>query len=270
MSDRPLIRPEKRTLAFLVPGLVALWLGQHVVPDRARAADVHVFAAASLVNPLEEIAAAFADRSGVRVSISYQSSGILARQIERGAPARIFVSANRAWIDHLVLRGHLRAGGIAVFARNDLVVVTGRGSALPGGLTVSRALSEHLGRGPLAIGDPGHVPAGQYARAALSRLGLWRNVVGRTAQASNVREALAYVERGAAPLGIVYASDVRASERVRVVAVFPPGSHPPITYWAGRITGPAMRPEARDVFAFLLSSTASDILARHGFRVPGG
>ena len=270
MSDRPLHRLKKRALSFCLPGLAALWTGAGAAPDRAWAADVHVFAAASLVNVLGETAADFGDRSGTRVSVSYQSSGILARQIERGAPAQIFVSANRAWIDRLVSRGYLNPGETGIFAHNELVLVTNLKSKLPGRLTVSEALSSHLGSGPLAIGDPGHVPAGQYARTALTRLGLWASVVGRTAQASNVREALAYVERGAAPLGIVYASDARASERVRVAAAFPPGSHPPIAYWAGRVAGPAARPEGRDFLAFLFSPAAGAILARHGFRAPGG
>ncbi len=247
-----------------------LWLGLVAVPDRARAADVLVFAAASLINGLEEISADFSDQYGIKVSVSYQSSGILARQIARGAPAQVFVSANKAWIDYLVSRGYLRSGEIGVFARNRLVLVTNRESEFPAGLSLSEALTRHLGRGPLAIGNPGHVPAGEYARTALVQLGLWDGVLRRTAQASNVREALAYIERGAAPLGIVYASDSTASERVRIVAAFPPGSHPAIAYWAGLVAGPAARREGRDFFAFLFSPVSGSILARHGFQAPGG
>lgn len=121
----------------------------------------------------------------------------------------------------------------------------------------------------MAIGDPGHVPAGQYAKAALIRLGLWDRLRHQSARANNVREALAFVERGAARLGIVYASDARASKRVRVVATFPPESHPPIVYRAGLVTDVAGAP-ARAFFAYLFSRESATILARHGFRAPPG
>ncbi len=249
---------------------MAAWLGLAGAPARAAAADVLVFSAASLINGLEEISETCYEKHGISISVSYLSSGILARQIERGAPAQLFVSANRAWIDHLLSRGLLDSRNVRVLALNRLVLITNRESHLPAPLSVREALDRHLGRGPLTIGNPAHVPAGQYARSALRRLGLWDGVLGRTAQASNVREALAYVERGAAPLGIVYASDARASRRVRIVAPFPAGTHPEIAYWAGLVAGPALTPAGRAFFAFLFSPATRSILARHGFRAPGG
>ena len=204
--------------------------------------------------------------------MSYQSSGVLARQIEYGAPAAVFISAHKAWIERLVTGRLLRSRDIRVLAHNRLVLITNRESGLAIKLTLLEALTGHLGRFPLAIGDPGHVPAGQYAKAALSRLGLWDRLRRRSARANNVREALAFVERGATPLGIVYASDARASARVRVVAAFPPGSHPPIVYRAGLLahTAGTVGASARAFFAHLLSRESASILVRHGFRAPSG
>lgn len=231
------------------------------------AAATTVFAAASLAAPIEEISRRYRERTGARVVASYQSSGILARQIAHGAPADVFVSADEAWIGRLAADGHLRRSGTRAFAGNRLVLAAPTGAALPAGVTLAEALTARLGSGPLAIGDPDHVPAGAYAKAALAALGLWEGLRRKCARAANARAALALVERGAAPFGIVYATDARASARVRVAAAVPETAHPPVVYWAGMLPGGREGP-ARAYFSHLFSAEASAILRRHGFSPP--
>ena len=231
------------------------------------AAGTTVFAAASLAAPIEEISRRYRERTGARVVASYQSSGILARQIAHGAPADVFVSADEAWIGRLAADGHLRRSETRAFAGNRLVLAAPAGAALPAGVTLAEALTARLGSGPLAIGDPDHVPAGAYAKAALAALGLWEGLRRKCARAANARAALALVERGAAPFGIVYATDARASARVRVAAAVPETAHPPVVYWAGMLPGARGGP-ARAYFSHLFSAEASAILRRHGFSPP--
>ena len=178
-------------------------------------------------------------------------------------------SADRAWIDYLIAGGHLNEMDIGALAQNQLVLVAQRDAPMRDGLTGAQALAELLGPGPLVIGDPGHVPAGRYAKGALNHLKQWTPVARRTAFASNVRQALAFVERGAAPLGVVYASDAIASKRVKIVTLVPPNSHAPIVYWAALLSGRNASPASRAFHAFLFSSKSIAILARHGFRAVG-
>lgn len=226
-----------------------------------------VLAAASMQEALNDAADAYSRSGRSRPVLSFAASSALARQIASGAPADLFVSADEPWMDDVQRRGLIAAGTRANIAGNRLVLIAPRDSrirlALRPGVDVARA----LGDGRLAMADPDAVPAGKYGRAALTKLGAWRGVEGRVARAENVRAALALVERGAAPLGIVYATDARASQAVRVVAIFPAASHPPIRYPVARLKN-SRNVDGERFRRFLMSRQGQAILARHGFSRP--
>ena len=226
-------------------------------------AQLLVFAAASLSEALDEVGRAFTTRTGVRVNTSYAASSVLAKQIEAGAPADAFFSADLAWVDYLDERGLLKRGSRRDVLGNSLVLIAPADSPLRLSIAPGFDLTAALGEGRLATADPDSVPAGKYARAALTTLGVWQSVSDRLVRGENVRAALAYVARGEAPLGIVYQTDAQAEKRVRVVGVFPEDSHPPITY-ALALTVRA-RPEAARFADFLASETARQIFTRYGF-----
>lgn len=228
-------------------------------PSRAAEA-VTVFAAASLANVLPAIVGA----AGLPpVRFSFAASSTLARQIEQGAPAHLFVSADEAWMDHLQQRGLVQAATRRVVAGNRLVVVRpGLGAALPDESTA--ALRAALAGGRIATGDPAHVPVGRYAEAALRSLGLWTEVGPRLVRADNVRSALAFVERGEAAAGIVYASDATVTDKVHVAARFPQSSHAPIRYPAALLTGAGTA--AAQVLEALGTPTARVLWRRAGFE----
>jgi molybdate transport system substrate-binding protein len=241
-------------------------------PARAQAGPpALVFAAASLKEALD---AAFAARSaggGGRPAVSYAGSPALARQIEQGAPADLFVSADVAWMDHLEARGLLAPGSRAPLLTNALVLVAPAAAARAAGpvprLAPGVDLAPALGDGRLAVADVATVPAGRYAKAALESLGAWRTVAGRLAATENVRAALALVARGEAPLGIVYATDARAEPRVRIVGAFPASAHPPIVYPIARLVR-SRSPDAGPLLDWLRSAQAGAVFAAHGFGVP--
>lgn len=240
-------------LALLLSACCAL-------PARAQERVV-VFAAASLKNALDDAVAAY---HGPRPVVSYAASSTLARQIERGAPASIFISADRDWMDYLDKRGLLVAGTRGDLLGNRLVLIAPATSPLRAKLGPGMPLASWLGKdGRLALADPDHVPAGKYAKAALQSLGVWDAVRGHIAAAQNVRAALALVARGEAPLGVVYATDARDEPKVRVIGTFDASSHPPIVYPAALVSGaPAT---AADLLAFLRGTRASGAFAKHGF-----
>lgn len=222
-------------------------------------ADVLVFAAASLKEPLDRITAPL---EGVRVS--YGGSGALARQISLGAPADVVLLANADWMELLEDAGHLMPGTQQDFASNRLVLI---GPEEKADIPLSpEALRAAVGQGRLALGLTEAVPAGIYARAALVDLGLWDSVKGQLAEVDSVRSALGLVARGQAPLGVVYASDARLTDRLRALATFPADSHPPIRYTAA-LTARA-GPEAAAVLAALSSSAGLMALAEAGFLPP--
>ncbi len=224
-----------------------------------------VLAASSLQEAMTAAADAWARTGHARPVVSFAASSALARQALAGARAELFVSADAEWMDAVAAKGLLRAGTRADFVSNRLVLVAPL-SAPTRAVRLGRGgtLSAVLGRGRLAMADPAAVPAGKYGQAALERLGDWPAVSTRIARAENVRAALALVERGAAPLGVVYATDARASRRVRVVAVFPAASHPPIRYPLA-ILQASRHPDAAGFRAFLLSPRGRAIFARFGF-----
>jgi molybdate transport system substrate-binding protein len=233
----------------------------------AAPAPLVVLAAASLQESMTAAADAWTGAGHPRPVISFAASSALARQIEAGAPGDLFVSADEEWMDALAAKNLLAPGTRADLLGNRLVVVepAGRHSRIP---TSRAGLARVLGAGALAMADPDSVPAGKYGKAALEKLGAWNAVAPRVVRAENVRAALALVERGAAPFGIVYLTDARASPKVRVAGVFPRGSHPPITYPIARLARSA-NPEGEGFRRFLLSGRGKAIFARFGFSAPG-
>ncbi len=215
-----------------------------VLAAPTRADDVVVFAAASLKTALDQVAADFTEASGHRVAVSYAGSSQLARQILLGAPAGLFLSANTAWMDALEAEGRLAPGTRTDLLGNRLVLIAHDDTRGAVDLSDPADLPARLGSGHLAMALVEAVPAGIYGKAALQKLGIWPGVEAKVAESDNVRAALALVATGAAPLGIVYASDAVAEPRVHVVATFPEGSHPPIVYPVAAISdrdGPVPR-----------------------------
>ena len=225
-----------------------------------------VFAAASLGDALSQVDADFTARTGIEVKASFAASALLARQIEAGAPADVFFSADEEWMDYLEQRALLRGGSRRDLLGNALVLVAPRGSAVQLHIAPGFNLAAALGDGRLAMADPDSVPAGRYARAALTKLGVWPQISAKLVAAENVRAALEYVARGEAPLGIVYRTDAQAEPRVRTVDLFPADSHPPITYPVALTAGAS--PFAARYAAFLASEEASAIFKRSGFVLP--
>ena len=222
-----------------------------------------VFAAASLTDALAEADRVFSAETHIAVKTSYAASSVLAKQIEAGAHADVFLSADREWMDYLEKRGLLRPGTRHDVLGNALVLIAPADSAVQLKIAPGFALVAALGGARLASADPDSVPAGLYARAALTKLGVWDEVAPHLARAENVRAALAYVSRGETPLGIVYQTDALADKHVRVVDVFPADSHPPIVYPAAITT--VGRPGAARYLDFLRSEEARQIFTRYGF-----
>jgi molybdate transport system substrate-binding protein len=229
----------------------------------AAAQTVVVFAAASLRNALDEIVTGW---SGGTATVSYAASSALARQIEQGAPADLFISADVPWMDYLAERRLLREGTRRDLLGNSIVLIAAGRAAPLGEVAPDTDLAAMLKGGRLAMANVEAVPAGRYGKAALETLGLWAGVSGSVAQAENVRAALALVARGEAPLGIVYATDAAAETSVSVVGTFPAASHPPIVYPAAVLSG-STNPAAAAFGEHLASADARTIFERHGFTV---
>lgn len=244
---RPVLLASALTLAAL-PG----WAG-----------DVTVFAAASLKNALDEVAAEFAQRTGNTAAISYAGSNALARQIIEGAPADIFISASTDWMDEVEKAGLTRQRGDLL--GNTLVLIAHGTDAEAVPISSDTDLAGMLNGGKLAMALVDAVPAGQYGKTALENLGLWDGVQADVAQSDNVRAALALVAAGEAPLGIVYATDAAAEDNVTVVGTFPPDSHPAIAYSAALLTG--TDGAGRAFYDALSGDPARAIFETHGFVV---
>jgi molybdate transport system substrate-binding protein len=232
----------------------------------AAAKDLLVFAAASLSNPLKQIAETYAKTAKHRIRLSFASSSTLARQISKGAPADIYISANEKWMDFLAESIPEIAASRREVISNRLVMIAPKGSLQPVKSLDGKRLDQILGNGRLAIGDPDHVPAGIYAVEALQALKLWQVAKSKLARLNNVRAALALVERGATPAGIVYQSDAFKNKNVEVLYKFPASSHRRISYWAARVN----KRHDHDVeyfFKTLFTQLAKDVFKRHGFLV---
>jgi molybdate transport system substrate-binding protein len=258
---------KRATIRTLLAGLCLAICGLGTA-GAAQAAEqtppILVFDAASLTDVLEDLGRSFTEKSHVTVRSAPAASSALAKQIEAGAAADVFFSADLEWMDYLDQRKLLRPGSRHDVVRNRLVLIAPAGSNVSVKIAPGFDLLKALGEGKLATGDPDSVPVGKYAQAALERLGVWNGVAPRIVRAENVRSALAFVARGEAPLGIVYRTDALADKRVRIVDEFPEDSHPPIVYPIALTTraGPA----AQRFLDFVTSDTAKPIFRQYGFQ----
>jgi len=256
-----LTRRSLAGLAFalaLLPPLAAL---------PAQAEDVTVFAAASLKNALDDVAAAYKAETGKAVVISYAGSNALAKQIEEGAPADIFFSADLAWMDYVEERNLIQKDTRQTLLGNEIVLVAPADSTAAITLAPETDLAALLGAdGRLAMANVDSVPAGKYGKAALEYLKIWPSVADRVVQAENVRAALVFVATGEAPLGIVYQTDANSEPKVRTIASFPADSHPPIVYPVA-MTAASKNPDARAFFDYLRSDKAKPAYEKQGFTI---
>ncbi|MEX0307900.1 MAG: molybdate ABC transporter substrate-binding protein [Ruegeria sp.] len=232
-----------------------------------RAEGVLVFAAASLKTALDAIAPGFEAETGHEVTVSYAASSVLARQIQAGAPAELFISANADWMDVLQSEGLIERASRVDLLGNGLVLIGAPGSVSTE-IAAGFDMTSWLDGGYLAMALVDAVPAGIYGKAALQGLGLWNDVQGQVAQTDNVRAALALVAAGAAPLGIVYRSDAKAEERVGVVGAIPAEFHPPIIYPAALTL--SATPGAQAFLTYLQGDKAQAEFLRQGFSLPEG
>jgi molybdate transport system substrate-binding protein len=241
------------------------------VPARAAGSEDQaplVYAAASLTEVLQQIGADFSRAGQQHVKFSFASTATLARQIEAGAPADLFISADQEWMDYLAARNSIRVDSRVDLLGNSLVLIAPADARATHVEFTVAAFAAALGDGGrIALADPASVPAGRYAKAALVKLGLWDRYSSRTVAADNVRAALQFVARGEAPLGIVYATDAYADRRVRVVAKFAADSHPPIMYPAALTTRAV--PAAAQFLEYLSGPQARARFEAAGFRVLG-
>ena len=238
-----------------------------LAPAAAQQRGPLLLAAASMQEAMTAAADAWAARGHPRPVLSFAGSSALARQIRAGAPADLFVSADEDWMDDVEKAGLVMRGTRANLAGNRLVLVRPANTRLSLRIGRNMPIARALGDGRLAMANPDSVPAGKYGKAALTALGVWPSVAPKVARADNVRAALALVERGATPLGIVYATDARAGNGVAIVGAFPESSHAPIRYPLARLTASRHR-DAEGFRRFLLSSAGRSILKRYGFSAP--
>jgi molybdate transport system substrate-binding protein len=258
--------------SFLAAGLLVLfsWLapaaGAQAAGAQANGTDdrtITVFGASSLTNALQDLGDTFTKSTSITVKFSFAASSALARQIENGAPADVFFSADVDWMDYLQTRNLIQTKSRRDIVGNRLVLIAPLGSNIKLKIEPHFPLATALGNGRLATGDPDSVPVGRYAQAALTQLGVWKDVADRVVRAENVRSALAFVDRGEAPLGIVYETDALIDRNVRVVDVFPATSHPPIVYPIA-LTSNAQAAAAKFV-TFLESPAADAVFKAYGF-----
>lgn len=255
----------RRLIALIAAAALAIPLSL----GGAFAADVTVFAAASLKNALDDAVAAYHAKTGKEIAVSYAASSALAKQIEAGAPADLFASADLDWMDYLAKKDLIQPASRVTLLGNTLVLVAPKDSTAAIEINPGFALAEALGTdGKLAMGTVASVPAGKYGKAALEKLGVWAAVEPHVAQADNVRAALAFVAKGEAPFGIVYGTDAHAEPAVRVVGVFPEDSHPPIVYPLA-LTKSGTGADAKAFLEFLLSPEAKAAFEAQGFAVLG-
>ncbi|HYB08623.1 MAG TPA: molybdate ABC transporter substrate-binding protein [Alphaproteobacteria bacterium] len=239
--------------------------GAGFTPVMAQDRSVLVFAAASLKDALDDINVQFGRETGKPAVISYAASSTLARQIEAGAPADIFISADLDWMDYLEKRKLIQTESRKALLGNRLVLIVPKDSAAGAvEITPGFPLANLLGDGKLAMADTNAVPAGKYGRAALDSLGVWSSVERKIAQAENVRAALALVARGEAPYGIVYQTDAAAEREVKIAGIFPENTHPPIVYPIALVAG-SSNPNAAAFLAYVESAKARALFEKQGF-----
>ena len=251
-------------LAALLGGLAVLMLAGTMV---SRAEDkVTVFAAASLKNALDAVNAACEAEVGEQATVSYAASSALAKQIEQGAPADVFMSADLDWMKYLADKNLIKADTQTRLLGNSIVLVAPADSSVTADIAPNFDLAGLLGDGKLAMANIDSVPAGKYGKASLEAMGVWPSVEGKVAQAENVRAALALVSTGEAPLGIVYKTDAAADPKVKVVASFPEDTHPPIVYPVAQ-TADSKDAETPAFLKCLQSAKAKELFEAQGFTV---
>jgi molybdate transport system substrate-binding protein len=243
---------------------IAAVFAASLMATAAHAAPVTVFAAASLKNALDEVGAQYA-KTGGDARFSYAASSAIARQIEQGAPADIYVSADSDWMNYLADRKLIVASSRKDLLTNNLALIAPADSKVALKIGKGMPLAKTLGDGRLAVAGP-DVPAGKYAKASLGALGVWDSVSGQLAQAENVRMALQYVARGESPLGIVYDTDAKVEPKVRIVGLFPAGSHPKIVYPVALVAA-SKNPDAAKFLAYLSGPQAAAVFRKYGFTV---
>jgi len=255
--------PKKPKMTrFLISALLALAVRATTL--HAEDKTITVFAAASLKNALDDVGTAFTKQSGIKVVVSYGASSALAKQIEQGAPADLFVSADLQWMDYGVQKKVIKDDTRVNLLGNKLVLIATKDAKIDH-VTIGPGfdLAKLAGDGRVATGDVRAVPVGLYAKAALERLGAWTAVEPKIAMAENVRLALSLVARGDAPLGIVYETDAKVEPNVKIIGIFPDNSHDPIIYPAALTA--AAKPDATEYLSFLRSETAKSVFERYGF-----
>jgi molybdate transport system substrate-binding protein len=257
--------PYRYIAALFVAAGLALTAAPPVVS--AQSSDVLVFAAASLKDALDSVAAQWNKETGKKAVISYASSPALARQIEQGAPAQMFISADLDWMDYVANKNLIKKETRSNLLGNRIVLIAPKSSSVTAvKIEPGFNLAAALGIGRLATADVVAVPAGKYGKAALEKLGAWNGVADKLAQTENVRAALLLVSRGEAPLGIVYQTDAAAEPNVKVVGTFPEDTHPPIIYPIA-LTATATNPDAAALLAYLKSPAARPLFTAQGFSI---
>jgi molybdate transport system substrate-binding protein len=258
----------QRGIAVQGPSKIWHWVAVFLIAGVAApaCADVTVFAAASLKEALDAQVRIFQRDTAERVTVAYGASTALARQIEAGAPADLFIAADAESMDYVDGHGLVDHRSRVILLKNRLALIAPANSAANLPIVPGFALAAALGDGKLAMGNPGSVPAGKYAKRALQSLAVWESVEKHVARTENVRAALALVARGEAPLGIVYTTDARAEPRVRVLGLFPESSHPPIVYPVAVVAG-RKSPRAQALLNYLASDAARSIWQSHGFAL---
>jgi molybdate transport system substrate-binding protein len=254
-----------QTAAFAIAFALAATLQPS--PSAAQSESVVVFAAASLKNALDEIAAGWTAKSGAAVKTSYAASPALAKQIEEGAPADLFISADLDWMDYVDKKNLVKAGTRVNLLGNTIVLAASK-DWTKGDIKIEPnfPLASLLGDGRLAMASVASIPAGKYGKAALEKLGVWNSVANKVAEAENVRAALALVARGEAPLGIVYQTDAAADKGVKVLGAFPDNTHRPIIYPIAAVAA-STNPGDANYLAYLKSPAARPIFEKRGFTV---
>jgi len=253
---------KKNPIMAALAAVIAVVAAPHTAVAQDRS--IIVFAAASMKNALDDVDAAFTKKTGIKVVTSYAASSALMKQIEQGAPADVFVSADLQWMDYGAQKKLIKDDTRANLLGNRLVLIAPKDSKI-GGVTIGPNfdLAKLAGDERIATGDVRAVPVGLYAKAALEKLGVWASVEPKMAMTENVRAALILVARGEAPLGIVYETDAKVEPGVKIVGVFPDDSHPPIVYPVAATA--VAKPDAAQYLAFLRAQAAKSVFESYGF-----
>jgi len=255
-----------RQILALSAAAALAWVTPQPTPAQAQGGDLIVFAAASLKNALDAVNAQWQKETGKSAKISYAASSALAKQMEGGAPAQLFISADLDWMDYVEKKSLIKADTRSNLLGNRIVLIAPKDKAKAIDIKPGFDLANIVGDGRLSMANVDSVPAGKYGKAALEKLGVWAGVATKIAQAENVRAALLLVSRGEAPMGIVYQTDAAADPNVKIIDAFPEDTHPPIIYPIA-LTANATHPDAAALLAYIASDKARPLFEAQGFTV---